>query len=102
MSPAHGRVALTRLRLCFATRARRSWWTVYAERKDDEDECAPALGCAAARLRRCALTRLVRPLARYVADTLLYDKTHLPRTAPAPDCVHRAPQPPPPLQTPPK
>ena len=26
---------------------------------------------------------------RYVADTLLYDKTHLPRTAPAPDCVRQ-------------
>ena len=39
---------------------------------------------------------------RYVADTLLYDKTHLPRTAPAPDCVRRdrdkaaGEQPPPP------
>jgi hypothetical protein len=41
----------------------RSWWTAYAERKDDEDE--------------------------FVADTLLYDKTHLPRTAPAPECVRR-------------
>lgn len=41
----------------------RSWWRVYAERKDDEEE--------------------------YVADTLLYDKTHLPRTAPAPECVQR-------------
>ena len=44
-------------------RRRRRWWEAYAERKDDEDE--------------------------YVADTLLYDKTHLPRTAPAPDCVPR-------------
>lgn len=31
----------------------RRWWATYAERKDDEDE--------------------------YVADTLLYDKSHLPR-----------------------
>lgn len=31
----------------------RRWWASYAERKDDEDE--------------------------YVADTLLYDKSHLPR-----------------------
>eukprot|EP00191_Tetraselmis_sp_GSL018_P015852 CAMPEP_0177595560 /NCGR_PEP_ID=MMETSP0419_2-20121207/10440_1 /TAXON_ID=582737 /ORGANISM="Tetraselmis sp., Strain GSL018" /LENGTH=82 /DNA_ID=CAMNT_0019087065 /DNA_START=90 /DNA_END=335 /DNA_ORIENTATION=+ len=36
----------------------KNWWVAYAERKDDEDE--------------------------YVADTLLYDKNHLPRTAPEP------------------
>ena len=33
----------------------RSWWTTYAERKDNEDD--------------------------FIADTLLYDKTHLPRCA---------------------
>ena len=36
----------------------------YADRKNDEEE-------------------------EYVADSLLYDRTHLPRTAPAPDCVTR-------------
>ncbi|PRW59305.1 hypothetical protein C2E21_2295 [Chlorella sorokiniana] len=39
------------------------WWTEYADRKNDEDE--------------------------YVADSLLYDRRHLPRTAPAPECVAR-------------
>ena len=37
------------------------WWTEYADRKNDEDD-------------------------EYVANSLLYDRNHLPRTAPAPDC----------------
>jgi len=37
------------------------WWTEYADRKNDEDD-------------------------EYVANSLLYDRRHLPRTAPAPDC----------------
>ena len=102
------RVQRARAGLCRALRAcgshalRRSWWTAYAERKDDEDECAPKGGSTA--LLACVLTRRRSILVarRYVADTLLYDKTHLPRTAPAPECVRRdrdkaaeQPQPPP-------
>lgn len=37
------------------------WWTEYADRKNDEDD-------------------------EYVANSLLYDRNHLPRTAPPPDC----------------
>lgn len=38
----------------------RSWWRTYSERKNDEDE-------------------------EHVADSLLYDYRHLPRTTPAPN-----------------
>ncbi|KAL4445912.1 hypothetical protein ABPG77_009111 [Micractinium sp. CCAP 211/92] len=41
------------------------WWTEYADRKNDETD-------------------------EYVANSLLYDRRHLPRTAPAPECVQRA------------
>ncbi len=37
----------------------------YADRKNDEED-------------------------EHVADSLLYDRNHLPRTAPAPECVQRA------------
>eukprot|EP00889_Picochlorum_renovo_P000645 jgi/Picre1/27675/NNA_000639.t1 len=37
------------------------WWSEYADRKNHEDD-------------------------EYVANSLLYDRNHLPRTAPAPDC----------------
>ena len=37
------------------------WWTEYADRKNDEGD-------------------------EYVANSLLYDRNHLPRSAPAPDC----------------
>ena len=40
---------------------RRRWWVEYVDRKNDEDE--------------------------HVADSLLYDRRHLPRTTPAPDVV---------------
>lgn len=40
----------------------RRWWTEYADRKNDETD-------------------------EYVANSLLYDRNHLPRNAPAPDCV---------------
>ena len=40
----------------------RRWWKEYADRKNDEED-------------------------EYVANSLLYDRNHLPRTAPAPDCV---------------
>ena len=43
-----------------------SWWGEYSDRKNDEGE-------------------------EHVADSLLYDRNHLPRSAPAPDCVPRAP-----------
>ncbi|KAI3438668.1 hypothetical protein D9Q98_001089 [Chlorella vulgaris] len=43
------------------------WWTEYADRKNDEED-------------------------EHVADSLLYDRNHLPRTAPAPDCVQRVMQ----------
>ncbi|EFN57483.1 hypothetical protein CHLNCDRAFT_143009 [Chlorella variabilis] len=46
------------------------WWSEYADRKNDEED-------------------------EHVADSLLYDRNHLPRTAPAPDCVQRAMQRPP-------
>jgi hypothetical protein len=39
----------------------RRWWGEYADRKNDEED-------------------------EYVANSLLYDRNHLPRTAPAPDC----------------
>ena len=42
-----------------------SWWSDYAARKNDEEE-------------------------EHVADSLLYDRNHLPRSAPAPDCVAAA------------
>ena len=41
------------------------WWHDYSDRKNDEGD-------------------------EHVADSLLYDRNHLPRTAPAPDCVARA------------
>ena len=41
------------------------WWSEYADRKNDEEE-------------------------EYVANSLLYDRNHLPRMAPAPDCVTAA------------
>jgi hypothetical protein len=44
------------------------WWTEYADRKNDEED-------------------------EHVADSLLYDRSHLPRSAPAPDCVAQAPPP---------
>ena len=44
-----------------------SWWSEYADRKNHEDD-------------------------EYVANSLLYDRNHLPRTAPAPDCVQRSGQ----------
>ena len=40
----------------------RRWWHEYADRKNDEED-------------------------EYVANSLLYDRNHLPRSAPAPDCV---------------
>lgn len=41
-----------------------NWWKEYADRKNDEED-------------------------EHVADSLLYDRNHLPRTAPAPECVQR-------------
>jgi hypothetical protein len=41
------------------------WWAEYSDRKVDEEE-------------------------EHVADSLLYDRNHLPRSAPPPDCVHEA------------
>jgi len=41
-----------------------SWWETYSDRKNDEAD-------------------------EHVADSLLYDRNHLPRSAPAPDCVPR-------------
>ncbi|KDD71316.1 hypothetical protein H632_c5309p0, partial [Helicosporidium sp. ATCC 50920] len=41
------------------------WWAEYADRKNDETD-------------------------EYVANSLLYDRNHLPRSAPAPDCVREA------------
>ena len=41
------------------------WWTDYADRKNDDEA------------------------GEHVADSLLYDRRHLPRTAPAPECVVR-------------
>ena len=41
------------------------WWVEYADRKNDEED-------------------------EHVADSLLYDKRHLPRTAPAPEGVMAA------------
>ncbi|KAK9811674.1 hypothetical protein WJX72_008054 [[Myrmecia] bisecta] len=41
------------------------WWKEYAFRKNDEEE-------------------------EHVADSLLYDRNHLPRAAPPPECVHEA------------
>ncbi len=38
------------------------WWEEYADRKNDEED-------------------------EHVADSLLYDRSHLPRSIPAPDCV---------------
>lgn len=52
------------------------WWQEYADRKNDEED-------------------------EHVADSLLYDRSHLPRTIPAPDCVVVTPVPtkaPPPLK----
>ncbi|KAI8113329.1 hypothetical protein M9435_003333 [Picochlorum sp. BPE23] len=43
------------------------WWSEYADRKNHEDD-------------------------EYVANSLLYDRNHLPRTAPAPDCVRTSGQ----------
>jgi hypothetical protein len=43
------------------------WWTEYADRKNDEED-------------------------EYVANSLLYDRNHLPRTAPAPECCQEARQ----------
>eukprot|EP00873_Tetraselmis_striata_P009334 jgi/Tetstr1/429598/TSEL_019497.t1 len=45
----------------------KNWWTEYADRKNDEED-------------------------EHVADTLLYDKNHLPRTALAPECVNQQPK----------
>lgn len=42
------------------------WWNEYADRKNDEEH-------------------------EYVANSLLYDRNHLPRTVAAPDCVVRTP-----------
>lgn len=42
------------------------WWAEYADRKNDETD-------------------------EYVANSLLYDRNHLPRSAPPPDCVRAAP-----------
>lgn len=41
------------------------WWGEYADRKNDDAD-------------------------DHVADSLLYDRNHLPRSAPAPECVARA------------
>ncbi|BDA43051.1 hypothetical protein COCOBI_04-0610 [Coccomyxa sp. Obi] len=41
------------------------WWAEYADRKNDEED-------------------------EHVADSLLYDRSHLPRSAPPPECVHEA------------
>ncbi len=46
----------------------RRWWGEYADRKNDEED-------------------------EYVANSLLYDRNHLPRTAPAPDCCQNDPKP---------
>ena len=44
----------------------RRWWNEYADRKkDEEDE------------------------HEHVANSLLYERNHLPRSAPAPDCVRK-------------
>ncbi|KAL4519506.1 hypothetical protein Ndes2526A_g01889 [Nannochloris sp. 'desiccata'] len=51
------------------------WWSEYASRKNhEEDE------------------------HEHVANSLLYDRNHLPRTAPAPDCVNEPPPAPLPQQ----
>jgi hypothetical protein len=49
------------------------WWAEYSDRKNDEEH-------------------------EYVANSLLYDRNHLPRTAPAPDCVPPPERPPPPTR----
>ncbi len=41
------------------------WWAEYSDRKNDEED-------------------------EHVSDSLLYDRSHLPRTAPPPECVHEA------------
>jgi hypothetical protein len=41
------------------------WWNEYASRKNDEED-----------------------EHEHVANSLLYDRNHLPRMAPAPDCVN--------------
>ncbi|KAK9915061.1 hypothetical protein WJX75_004290 [Coccomyxa subellipsoidea] len=41
------------------------WWAEYSDRKNDEED-------------------------EHVSDSLLYDRNHLPRTAPPPECVHEA------------
>lgn len=41
------------------------WWTEYSDRKNDEED-------------------------EHVADSLLYDRNHLPRSAPPPECFHEA------------
>lgn len=46
----------------------RRWWSEYADRKNDEED-------------------------EYVANSLLYDRNHLPRTAPAPDCCQNGDRP---------
>lgn len=45
--------------------SRGRWWSEYADRKNDEED-------------------------EHVADSLLYDRSHLPRSAPPPECVHEA------------
>jgi hypothetical protein len=52
--------------LSFASCAATTWWKEYAERKNDEEQ-------------------------EHVCDSLLYDYTHLPRTAPAPTSAPPAP-----------
>lgn len=47
-------------------RSLQNWWEEYSDRKNDEED-------------------------EHVADSLLYDRNHLPRTAPAPDCVKHTP-----------
>jgi hypothetical protein len=44
------------------------WWTEYADRKNDEED-------------------------EHVSDSLLYERSHLPRSIPAPDCVVLTPVP---------
>ncbi|CAL5221676.1 g3908 [Coccomyxa viridis] len=41
------------------------WWAEYSDRKNDEGD-------------------------EHVSDSLLYDRNHLPRSAPPPECVHEA------------
>lgn len=64
----HHLAALTHLPLpavLYSLLTHSRWWSDYADRKNDDEA------------------------DEHVADSLLYDRKHLPRTAPAPECVAR-------------